>query len=484
MPIAEIPITLIPGVKVSIDGSAAVQGLSTQPHRVLVIGTKLAAGTQPAETPIQITRFDEADSLFGAGSMLAAMCRMFRRWNTRVELTAIALAEDAAGVKATKTITIVGTATAAGSLPFLVGAERVVAAVAVGDTPTVMAASVAAAINAVTRNPTTATSALGVVTATVRWKGATGNDVPVVFAYYPGEKAPAGVSSVTVADGATGTTDPDISDAIAVMGPKQYHTVITAYTDTSNMNALKAELETRWGPTKTNEGISVAAFRGNYSDSQTFGNARNSKTEVVMGTGLSPTPPWLWAANLAAVDSDITDPAEPRTGTILRGVLPPLPTTRFSETEQELLLLDGVSTYTVSDAGDVAIQTAVTTYQVNDLNIADTAFRFLETVRCCSYYRQDMLQAIGVRFAKHKVADDDTPVGPGQRVATPALVRGWVIGRYARYMSAAICEDGATFEETLVVERHPDDPGRIDILARPNFVNQLRNVAQRASFIV
>lgn len=483
MPVTEIPLSLIPGVKVSIDGSAAVTGLSNQTHRVLVIGTKLAAGSQAVETPIQITRVDEADALFGAGSMLAAMCRTFRSFNTRIELTAIALAEDAAGVKATKTITIVGTATAAGSLVFLVGGVRVAAAVAVGDTPTVMAASVAAAINLVLRNPTTATSALGVVTATVRWKGATGNDVPILFGYY-GDKAPAGVTSVTIADGVAGETDPDVADAIAVMGPKQFHTVIMPYTDTANLNAMKTELELRWGPTATNEGISVFGFRGNYGDSQTFGNALNSKTEFAVGTGLSPTPPWVWAANLAAVDSNISDPAEPRTGTLLRGVLPPLPTARFSETEQELLLLDGVSTYTVSDAGDVAIQTAVTTYQVNDLNIADTAFRFLETVRCCSYYRQDMLVALGVRFAKHKVADDDTPLGAGQRVATPALVRGFVIGRYAQYMSAAICEDGATFEETLVVERHPDDPGRIDLITRPNWVNQLRNIAERATFLL
>ena len=483
MPVIEIPLSLIPGTKVSIDGSSAVQGLSTQPHRVLVIGTKLAAGSQAVETPVVITREDEADALFGAGSKLAAMCRIFRKVNRRIELTAIALAEDVAGVQATNTITFTGPATAAGTIALLVGGVPVRVAVAQGNTATQIAAAAVAAIGLLTRVPVTAASAAGVVTNTCRWKGATGNALSVFHNYYDGEKTPAGVT-VAVTAFAGGTTDPDIANAITVMGPKQYHTVITPYTDTANMNALKIALEARWGPTQLNEGVSFAAFRGNYSTTQTFGNARNSKTEHVIGTGLSPTPPWVWAANHAGVDSLVTDPAEPRTGNLLTQVLPPLPTARFTEDEQGLLLIDGVSTYTVSDAGDVAVQQAFTTYQVNELNIADISFRRLNTLRCASFYRQDMAQFLGSRYAKHKVADDGTPVGAGQKVATPSLVRGSILGRYDQYLSAAICEDKAAFTASLVVERHPGDPGRMDIISYPDFVNQLDNIAMRASFIL
>lgn len=481
MPVTEIPLTLIPGVKVSIDGSNAVQGLSAQPHHALVIGTMLAAGTQPAETPVLISREDEADALFGAGSQLAAMCRTFRAVNRSVELTAIALAEDAAGVKATNTITFGGPATADGTLAFLVGGEPVKVAVLSGDTDAEIATATAAAITAVLRVPVTVAAVDEVVTCSCRWKGAEGNQLSVFLNYYEGEKTPAGVT-VTITAFSSGTTNADIADAIAVMGPKQYDTVISGYTDTANMNALKAELEERWGPTNLNEGVSFVGFRGTYGATQTFGNARNSKTEVAIGTGPSPTPPWVWAANLAAVDSAVADPAEPRTGSQLTKVLPPLPTARFTEDEQQLLLIDGVSTYTVSPAGDVALQQAFTTYQVNDLNIADTAFRRLNTLRCCSYYRQDMAQFLGTRFAKHKVANDDTPVGAGQRVATPALVRGSVIGRYKLYAQAAICEDEESFGASLVVERNGDDPNRMDIISYPDFVNQLDFVAVRASF--
>lgn len=483
MPVTEIPLSLIPGTKVSIDGSAAVQGLSTQPHRVTVIGTKLAAGSHPPEVPVIITREDEGDALFGAGSMLAQMCRTFRKVNRRIELTAIALAEDAAGQKAAQTVTFTGPATAAGTLHLLTAGVPVKVGVAEGDTATTIAAAYAAAVTALTRIPVTSASALGVTTNTCRWKGASGNALATYLNYYEGEKTPAGVT-VTITAFTAGTTDADITDAIAVMGPKQCHTIVNPYTDTANMNALKVELEARWGPTKLNEGLSFAAFRGNYSASQTYGNGRNSKTEVVMGTGLSPTPPWVWAANLAAEDSLITDPAEPRTGVALTQVLPPVSTDRFDEDDQQLLLMDGVSTYTVSDAGVVAIQQAFTTYQTNDLNVPDTAFQRLNTLRCASYYRQDMAQFLGVRYAKHKVADDGTPVGAGQKVATPSLVRGSILGRYDRYMGAAICEDRAAFEESLSVERHPDNPGRIDIISYPNFVNQLDNIAMRASFIL
>lgn len=485
--ISEIPLSLIPGNYVSIDGSQATQGLSSQPHRVLLFGTKLAGGSATPLTPVKITREDQGDDLFGAGTPLAEMCRLFRKHNSRVELTVIPQVEAGGGAKAVSTITFDGTATASGTVYMYISGRRITVAVAEGDTDEDVAAAAETAINAETRCYVDA-AVDGVnlyeLDLSSKFKGASANSLQVDFNYYADESFPPGITA-TVTAFASGATDPSVSAAIAVMGDTQYHTVLMPWTDSTNLNALKTAMEARWGPTASNEGLSIMGFWGTYSDTQTFTNARNSKTEVVLCSGKAPTPPWEHAAIFAAFESALTDPALPRFGIKLPDVLPPkLETNRFTKTERELLLADGGSTLRVNDAGDVYTESVLTTYQTNDLDIEDDSFQWIETLRCASYYRQDMLVALGLRFINHKVADDDTPVGPGQRVATPSLVRGFVLQRYQQYMNAAICEDGTAFDESLVVARHADDPGRIDILTYPDFVNQLRNVAVRESFIV
>jgi Mu-like prophage tail sheath protein gpL len=110
--INEIPLSLIPGNYVSIDGSQAIQGLSSQRARVLLFGTKLSGGTATALVPVKITREDQGDDLFGVGTPLAEMCRLFRKHNKISELTVIPQAEAGGGAKASNTVTFTGTATA------------------------------------------------------------------------------------------------------------------------------------------------------------------------------------------------------------------------------------------------------------------------------------------------------------------------------------------------------------------------------------
>ncbi|HMV65989.1 MAG TPA: phage tail sheath subtilisin-like domain-containing protein [Myxococcota bacterium] len=485
--INEIPLSLIPGNYVSIDGSQAIQGLSSQRARVLLFGTKLSGGTATALVPVKITREDQGDDLFGVGTPLAEMCRLFRKHNKISELTVIPQAEAGGGAKASNTVTFTGTATASGSLYIYVGGRRFVVPVAEGDTNEDVAAATEDVINA---DPRAYVDALvdGVnadeLDLTSKWKGASANYLSVEFNYYSDEAFPPGITASATAF-ASGATDPTLSAAIAVMGDTQYHTVLMPWTDTTNLNALKTTMEARWGATARNEGLTIAAYRETYSNTQSLGNGRNSKTEVIFGTAKAPTPPWEYSAVFAAVEAAITDPAAPRFGLALPDVLPPkLESNRFTETERGLLLADGISTVRVGAGGVVYTESVLTTWQVNELDIEDDSFQWIETLRCASYFRQDMLVFLGSRFKDHKVADDETPIGPGQKVATPALVRAAVLGRYALYERQAICEGGAEFADSLVVERHANDPGRMDILSYPDFVNQLRNIAVRESFIV
>lgn len=190
----EIPINLrVPYVYTEYDSTRANQGPGVQPFKALIVGQKLATGTQPALTPIRITSAAQAAKYFGQGSSLHRMAVAWFAENTFTEVWAVAFDEPGAGVKATNTITITGPATAAGTLTAYIGGQRVQVAVNATDTATVIAAALVAAISALPDLPVTAANASGVVTLTAKEKGLLGNMVDSRVNYYDGEVLPAGV---------------------------------------------------------------------------------------------------------------------------------------------------------------------------------------------------------------------------------------------------------------------------------------------------
>lgn len=75
--------------------------------RLLLVGQKLSTGVATAAQPVLVT--DGAiDALFGLGSMLSAMCKRARINAPIQEIWALPLDDDAAGVKASGTITVSG----------------------------------------------------------------------------------------------------------------------------------------------------------------------------------------------------------------------------------------------------------------------------------------------------------------------------------------------------------------------------------------
>ncbi|MCZ7009896.1 phage tail sheath subtilisin-like domain-containing protein, partial [Salmonella enterica] len=86
---------------------------------------------------------------------------------------------------------------------------------------------------------------------------------------------------------------------------------------------------------------------------------------TLVGTGKSPTPPWIWAAVVAGVDAKEPDPARPRQTLPLPGCLAPAEADRFTREERDILLHEGVSTYVVDAGGLARIERLITTYQTN-----------------------------------------------------------------------------------------------------------------------
>src|SRR5690242_10035573 len=130
----------VPGVYVEANNSGAVQGTPAMRRPIYITGTRRSTGTTAAGVLKPITGPLQGSEYFGRGSMLTAMCQAFMETNPNAEVYAVALAEDGAGTAATKTITVTGPATEAGTIDLLVGGRPIKVAVANGAAQNTIAA--------------------------------------------------------------------------------------------------------------------------------------------------------------------------------------------------------------------------------------------------------------------------------------------------------------------------------------------------------
>ncbi len=483
----QIPVNIrTPGQFIEYDNSRAVQGSPAIPNVALIIGQRLAAGTVAAEVPVQVPSASKGEEFFGHGSMIAQMIEAFKNANPYTELWAIAL-DDAAGTPATGTFPFVGTATAAGTVNVYIGGERISVPVADGEAanPTV-AANVAAAIteHLLTSNlPVSAAAALGTVTITALQDGTLGNQIVIELNRNPGESLPPGITCTPVGM-ASGATDPDVADAIAVFADKWYTTIISAYSDATNQAKLEAELLTRWGPMIMQDGMIFISSPGTQAALSALGNARNSQFGCYMGAGLSPTPPWVFSSVVGAVDAGEPDPARPRQTLPLAGVVAPKAEDQFTQAERNILLTDGISTFLVGQDGSVFIERLITTYQTNPLGVPDPSYLDITTMRTLAYLRYTLRARIALRFPRHKLANDGTNFGPGQAIVTPSIIKSEILSLFTAWEAQGLVEGLDQFTNDIIVERNANDVNRVDVLMSPDLMNQFRVFAGQIQFLL
>lgn len=484
----QIPANLrLPGVVVEFDPSRATTGTPAISHKLLVIGQRLSTGAVLAGVPTLISADDQAEQAWGRGSMLAEMVKALRKANRYIELYGIAVDEDGDGVAATGSIGFAGPATAAGTLALYIGGKRVRVGVASGATAAQIATATIAAINADTTLPVTAAVDGGntaLVNLTCRWKGATGNDIDLRLNYYTGESTPAGVTP-TITAMASGATNPDIADAIAGFGPEWWTYIVNPFNDTSNLNTLSTELIDRWGAMRNLRTICFGAYRGTHGVSTTFGAARNDYPISTMATGLAPTAPWIWAAVYGAIaaGSLSNDPAEGLQTLALPGILPPALQQQFTSDERNTQLFKGLSTYTADSDGTVRIQMAITMYQKNAANIADTAWYKVQTLAINMYLCFARQARLSQKFSRSKLADDGTNFEPGQNIVTPDRIRTELIDVALLMEKKGLMENIEQYKRDLVVVRDLDDRNRVNVFESPDHVNQLDLIAIRIAWI-
>jgi phage tail sheath gpL-like len=474
------------GQFLEIDNSKALGGsLIAQPRRMLFIGNKLAAGTSAAATLNRINNPAEAAQYFGRGSVLHEMMRGARQANKETDMWAIGLDDLGAGVAATKTLTLTGPATAAGILYLRINGELVPVGVASADTATNMAANVVIAVNAYLDGPVTATSDVGVVTFAARHKGEFGNDIDIRLNYQRDETLPAGVTAV-VAAGVTGAGNPDIATALAAISSKSFYSIVICYSDITNIDKVKLELSSRFGGMDMRTGHVFMGKAGTHGGLTTFGEARNNVHETIMGVKNPPQGAYNWVARMAAVVefNGAIDPARPFKTLEVPGLLAPAEADHFDGPEQDLLLRDGISTFTVDDDGTVRIQQIITSYQTNPQGIEDVSYLMLNTKWTADFMRYSFRVDMALAYPRHKLADDGTNFEEGQPVATPLMMKSTLIGTARKLERVGILENLPKFIADVKVVRSIADRNRANAVIPGDCVNQFNTFAAAVQFIL
>lgn len=473
-----------PFVMAEFDAAAAGQGPALLSYKALMLGQKLSGGSGTEDTIVQVTGVEDVIDLAGEGSILHRMAIAWFAVNRSTPIHIGLLADDSGGTAATGEIAVTGTATEDGTIALYIGGVRITASVSSGDNATAIGDAIEAAINADASLLVTAANTTGNVALTFDHKGEIGNHYDVRDSYLEGEELPAGVSLAHTVP-TSGATNPSLTNIIAAMADEWYNVIVHPYTDSTSMAAINAELADRFGPTRMIDGVAVTSVKGSNSTLTTYGDGFNSAHCVVMSQpGETPlTPPMEFAAEVGALIAyyGAIDPARPFQTLGLVNAVPPATADLFTLAERNLQLYDGIGTTRVS-AGAVQLERPITTYQTNAAAADDDAYLDVTTMLTLMYLRYSFRNRIQTKYARHKLADDGTRFGKGQKVVTPEIFKLECLGWFRDMEELGLVEGFDQFKEDLVVERNGSDANRLDVLLPPDLINQLMVVGAQIQF--
>lgn len=474
-----------PGTYLEVRPNYRNTGLIGFPTKAILLGQMGSDATAAAATSYQITRADQADVLFGAGSQLAGMVQAFHRANPFSEMFAMGLPAAAGAAAATGTLTFDGAGVAgAATVAFYIGGRRVPLIVRPTDTPAQQAATLAGAISADPRLPVSATAAGAVVTLTARQAGELGNAIDLRIGLRADELRPPGFGC-TIAPMSGGAGNPDLGTLLARIGGAWYTDIVTGWTDGANLATLTADLAARYTAMGKLDAHGWAGVRGTLGQLLATGDSLNSQFLTAIGAKRAPTPPWEWAASLAGVGVFhlTNDPARQLRTLALPGVLGPAEPDRATPEEQDLLLRNGISTFEVLSDGTVVLDRVVTTYQTSALGVLDAAWLDVTVPKTMTRVRYDWSSYVSLAYPRHKLADDNSvAAGTEDVIATPRRLHNAWAGRCRLYEQLGWIEGAADTSANAVFARDLSDKNRVNARQEVRIIGNLMVLAAALEF--
>ncbi|NBH76187.1 phage tail sheath subtilisin-like domain-containing protein [Rodentibacter pneumotropicus] len=454
-----------PGVYTEYNAHNAVSTLPTNEQNVLIVAPMLGGDTAfSAPTPIYSDT--DAKNAFGAGSWAHLMARVAIQNNAMIRLTAIGLKDNEAGVAATGSIALSGTATTAGVLKVMIGGVDYAVAISKAETADHVASRLNAVINAGEYCPITAAVEEGTVSLTAKCKGEIGNEIEVSAKITAGDMA---VNATTLANGAENA---DLAAALASVAGEHYHVIISPFADDKNAKALREHLDTVASPMEKKPGVGVLGWRGSMASGTTYAGKINDKRVTVGWYKGVVESNALIAAGFGAIIAGEEDPAKPLNTLEIKGLTPVSATETPLKTEVNQSLFHGLTPIMVVN-NRVQIVRAITTYTKSPANVDDPAWLDLTTIRTLDYTRKAIEQRIALRFPRSKLSN-----------RTPPKVRSEILDVLYRLENLEILENVDMHKGKLLVVRNGQDPNRLDTAIPADVVNGLHVVANRIDLIL
>jgi phage tail sheath gpL-like len=499
-----------PSVSVPIVPAAPVA--SVAPKLTTIIGQSLAAGTATNGVLLEDINVYAADTLFGAGSVLATMVNNFAKINTVSQVDVIALEDSGTAVQSEGIFTITGTATASGTIDFYVGSKdrKYSIDIVATDTETDVGDALEAAITADTKALVTAANVAGIVTLTAKNGGTIGDTIGLM---YEGSAAGISVAITAMTGGANDPSMTGIADLLVkrtdIVMPYEYDIstfqtllqsrfnvdndildgrLFTAVSDTKTALVVIGDAENDQSlvifpdkPVNTTTKKGTAIFEMLYNMSSQFAAVRSLRLESDPAYAITD---WVTTTQPRDQKSGPHTNSLPYHNTLL--LLPVIPTGQGWTTSEVADLKDaGFAIIGNNKANNAVICGSIlTTYKTNIAGQDDDSYKYLNYVDTATAAREYIFNSLKIDYAQSRLTNGTAVPGYDYKDANAVAAD---MKRYHETLSGvgyALLQEGTlpdgrividVFEDNLTVEVNVRT-GNIDIYAPLFIVTQVRSI--------
>lgn len=488
IPTAVSSSTLTPGLYLIVDLLAGAAAPSSGTLRVALLGSKSSAGDLTNDTEVREGAGpDSASTAFGPGTPAHLAAKLLYGAYPSAQVDFVSPAPGAG--TATLDITFSGTPTGNNVvLCDIMGREFQLAWLA-GESADDIKDKLIAAINERTDDLAVVASdgGVGIVTIDSKVLGNVGNDVKVQVTIQlaaTGTEAVAG--ALTPTNLASGSTDPDLTNALAAIEGQEYAYILPCLSNTDAANTATANnmskvidhingyntgrnaklQQTVVGITTTVAAATAASVSSN--------GAKNDPTgELILcinGRGL---PAELAGREVGGwLNGLSTDPAVNRIGEQMNEYIGAVDkiADQPTDSESESAIGGGVSLIGYTAQGLEVLVRAVTTHSQDANGASDTRLLDCQQVAATYIVARDMRSALPAEFPNAKIVPDTAPGDdpPPQGVLEERDIKAFIVARLRFWQTQGVITkaslDDAINNGTLIVQVNASDATQVDIV--------------------
>lgn len=436
------------------------------PAFALLAGQKLSTGSV-ANRSVTIVGDKQEDALFGRGSILASMVKVFKKNNPTATPYVYALDDPSGGAKATATIAVTtATATVNETIRFEIAGLEYQVPVIAGQTNTTIKTAMTNAINADLDSPVDAVT-IDSSSFSVRFKhlGTIGNGIKI-------KKLNTSVLVYTIANLASGTgtialtgREGDIPENIL------FDFLTFPYSDSTNLDFYKSLLSSingQWSYLEDQYGVAVTIAQDSLGN-LTTATLKNDEHTCVLAYPANGTNTPLYevlAGSVGKLQLKLSTPptmSNALTGEKIQAVKSD---SAFSFADRNALYAYGYSPLRINRNGEVEFDRVITTYLTDNNNVADTTYKDINTIAqlqyASRYYRNRMQAQFGKTFINNETIE---------------LMRSEVSNILRELEALYVFENVEDAIKNMIIERNATNPRRIDVKFTPQHVMPLLQTA-------